>query len=421
MMNFICIQIKILIALFILMAGQISLSAQNKRLISGTVIDAATKEPLPYVTVSLKKQLVGIVTNEEGKFDLYFPKEVVNDTLLVNYLGYKHFFVDITFIQGPLTISLEETVVQLEEIVVRPLSPENYILMAMRKIKQNYPKDPFQTEAYYREKVLENKKFVKCDEGVFKTYYLNYIDTVKPNSQLFLFRRVENPEAIAFMSKEIKKKEGEAKDTTSKEKFNLDLGKSFGGPSGILKSGDISKKPEAFLDSLQFKNYKYAFAKSSSYNSNELMVIDFATKGKVNHVREIGKIYIDLNSQAIVRIECAGDFIIPGIIKPILFVFNIRIKNPKYEKNSEFQQVNGKWYPKNIQNTIDLKLINWHWFRKNDRSDFEIEQFFAVNELQTENLTDVALEKRYDTKKEIDKQMYNDKGLTWEGLNIIKK
>jgi len=419
MMKYMSVQTKALIGLFILVVGQLSLPAQNKRLISGTVIDAATKEPLPYVTVSLKKQLVGIVTNEEGKFDLYFPKEVVNDTLLVNYLGYKHFSADIATLKQPLTIALEETVVQLEEIVVRPLSPENYIQIAMRKIKENYPKDPFQTEAYYREKVLENKKLVKCDEGVFKTFYLSYIDTVKPDHQLLLFRRAENHEAIAFMSKEVKKKQ--ENDTSGNQKINLDLGETFGGPSGILKRGDISKKPNAYLDSLQFKKYKYSFAKSSSYNSSELMVIDFETRGKVNHVRESGKIYIDLNTQAIVRVECKGDFIIPAIIKPVLFVFNIRIKNPKYEKNSEFQQVNGKWYPKTIQNNIDLKLINWHWFRKNDRSNFEIEQFFAVNELQTDNISAIVAEKRFDTKKEIDKQIYNDVGITWEELNIIKK
>jgi len=81
------------------------------------------------------------------------------------------------------------------------------------------------------------------------------------------------------------------------------------------------------LDSLQFKDYKYSFAKSSSYNSNELMVIDFETRGKVNHVRESGKIYIDLNSQAIVKIECKGDFIIPGIINPYFLFLTSALKS----------------------------------------------------------------------------------------------
>jgi len=433
-----CVQRKIFISLAALFMGPGFLISQNKRLISGNIIDAVTKEPLPFVTVSLKKQLIGVVTNEEGKFDLYVPPEVKNDTLFVNYLGYKHFLMDITEIKEPITIKLLETVVQLEEIVVRPLSPENYIQMAMRKIKQNYPKDPFQTEAYYREKVHENKNLVKCDEGVFKTYYLNFIDTLKPQHQLLLFRRAADPQAVAFMSESRRKFElkdsktikdttavkdsSAVKDSTNKgKKLTIDLSDSFGGPSEILKSSGISYKPKAFLDSLQFKHFKYSFAKSSTYNTNELMVIDFESRGKVNHVREKGKIYIDLSSLAVVKIECSGNFIIPAIIKPILFVVNIRIKNPTFATKSEFQLVDGKWYPKSIENNVDLKMINWHWFRKNDRSTFEIEQYFFVNDLKTIAIAEVPPEKRFDSKKEMEKQVYNDNGLTWEGLNIIKK
>lgn len=413
------IRLKILMSIVLFLVCHLSLDAQNKRLLSGSVIDAATKEPLPYVTVSLKKQLIGIVTNEEGKFDLYIPEEVVEDTLFVNYLGYKHVLIDIASIKEPIIIKLEETVVQLEEIVIRPLLPQNYIQMAMRKIKENYPKDPFQTEAYYREKLLENKNLVKCDEGVFTTYYPSYIDTIPAQNQLMLFRRADSIRPIAFMNSN--KKKGEGKDSTNENGRQIDLGGSFGGPSEILKVGDISKKPEAFLDSTQFKSYRYSFAKSSSYNTDELMVIDFETRGKVNHVREKGKVYIDLKSLAIVKIECKGDFIIPAIIKPVFFFMSIGIKNPTYEKKSEFQEINGKWYPKNIQNTIDIKLSNKHLFKKDEYGDFEIEQFFTVNEFKTDSITEIPLAKRFIAGKDMEKQVYNDTGLTWEGLNIIKK
>jgi len=127
---------KILKLAMVVIAWQTSLEAQDKLLISGNIIDVVTKEPLPYVTLSLKKQLIGVVTNEEGKFDLYIPKEAGNDTLLVNYLGYKHVLIHVPEIKTPITIQLEQTIVQLEEIVVRPWSPENYIQMAMRKLKE---------------------------------------------------------------------------------------------------------------------------------------------------------------------------------------------------------------------------------------------------------------------------------------------
>lgn len=403
---------------------QISL-AQDKRLISGTVIDVATKEALPYVTVSLKKRVIGVVTNEEGKFDLYVPADATNDTLFVNYLGYKHYLIDISQVRSPVIIKLQSTIVQLDEIVVRPLSPENYIQFAMRKIPQNYPSEPFQTVAYYREKTLENKSLIKSDEGIFQSYSPNYIDTVVTQHQLLLFRNAEDAQKVQFMRKEIKNKQ--VKDSLKlvsgrdSSKTIIDLGNSFGGPANILKSGNIATKKEGFLDTLQFKSYKYSFAKSSSYNMDELMVIDFVSKGKVNHRRESGKIYIDLKTQAIVKTQNSGDLVMPGIAKTILFFLSIGIKNPSFVKESEFQQVNGKWYPKNIHVTIHLILTNNHMFKKDEYADFEIEQFFTVNELKTEGINPIPEEKRYKEGKEMNTQVHNDANLSWEGLNIIKK
>lgn len=70
---------------------------------------------------------------------------------------------------------------------------------------------------------------------------------------------------------------------------------------------------------------------------------------------------------------------------------------------------------------MHLILTNNHLFRKDEYSDFEIEQFFTVNEFKTENILPIPQEKRFKEGKEMDKQVHNDSGLTWEGLNIIKK
>ncbi|PBQ32923.1 hypothetical protein CNR22_14445 [Sphingobacteriaceae bacterium] len=415
---------KFLVLVILCLLWQASL-AQSKRLISGSIVDASTKEPLPYVTVSLKKLLIGVVTNEEGKFDLYIPSDLTNDTLFVNYLGYKHYLADINKLSSPVTIKLQSTVVQLEEIVVRPLNPENYIQFAMRKLPANYPSTPFQTVAYYREKTLENNNLIKYDEGIFKTYSANYNDTLAEQHQLMLYRSAENPQQVQFMRKEIKKKQtkdstkvADGKDTSS---TIIDLGNSFGGPDDLLKSGNIRKNKAGFLDTTQFNSFKYSFAKSSSYNTDELMVIDFASKGKVNHLRQTGKIYIDLKSQAIVKIEVAGDMIVPGLAKTILFFMSIGVKNPTYIKRVEFQEVDGIWYPKTIHINLHVILTNNHLFKKDEYADFEIEQFFAVNELKTNGVEPIPLEKRYKESKEMDKQVHNDNNLSWEGLNIIKK
>jgi hypothetical protein len=399
------------------------LMAQEKRLVSGIVSDALTHEALPFTTVALKKQLIGTVTNDEGKFDFYVPVEFEADTLVIGYFGYTPQYIALSAISGPLVIKLEPNAVELQEVVIRVLKPEGYIRMAMQRINENYPKLPFGTDAYYREKVIENKNLIKCDEGIFRTYYTNYLDTVRNPSQLMLFRRAQNTSKVEFMSKEREKKAEKEKKKGKKDDENIgvDVSSSFGGPENILKSAALNRHTEGCIDTLKFKSYNYSFAKSTTYNNSELIVIDFSTKGKVDHIRAAGRIYLDVASLAIVKIESKGDFIIPVIIKPILFLYGLGIENPSYEKNLEFQQVKGKWYPKNIQFNINVELVNRHWFKKNEHSLFEIEGAFIVNKTNVDNALQIPMAKRFNSKKDMKDQVFNDENISWEGLNIIKK
>lgn len=431
---------KYTIALLLLFAIHISITAQNKVLVSGSVVDAVSNEPLSFATISLRKQLIGIVTNETGRFDLFIPEDLMNDTLMVSYFGYRQQLLSLKTIQSPVNIRLKQVTVDLKEIVVKPQPPEFYIKLAILRIKDNYPNAPFQSEAYYREKMLENKNFIKCNEGIFKTYCPNYLDTVKNQNQLLLFREEKNIHEVAFMLKERKeaeekeKKKAEKKTAKNKKKgidkevkpdepagVGIDLASSFGGPNEILRQGDIAKHPPGFLDTSEFKNYRYTFARSSSYNNNELMVIDFKSRGKVDHVREEGKIYIDIVNYAIVKVESTGDVIIPVIIRPILFLYGLGIENPTFQTTIEFQQVQKRWYPKNIQYNISINLTNKHWFKANEHSDFVIEGVYTVNKMKIDNVSPIPVAKRFNPNKEMKTQVFNDDGISWEGINIIKK
>lgn len=417
---------KRLICFAVIALANVSLvsQAQNKRLITGRISDKSNKEPVPFASISLKKQLIGIISNEQGQFDFYVPEDYPTDTLVISFFGYQQQLIPLTSVQGPLNILLQPSSFQLEEVVIRPMPPDYYVRLAMRKTRINYPSQPFETIAYYREKVLENKALIACNEGIFKTYHPNYTDTNDTADQLLLFRKAENTTEVAFMAKERKKKEEKRKKSGKKEEDDglvLDLDDSFGGPKNILESTNLTKKAEGSLDTTQLKEYKYSFAKSSSYNNKELMVIDFSSRGKVDHQRESGKIYIDLKSMAIVRFESSGELVIPALLRPIIFMYGIGIGNPAYVKSIAFQEVQGKWYPQNFQYNIDLRLTNRHWFAPNERSLFEIEQVYTVNTLRIHNAKPIPAAKQFKPDKEMASQVYNDEQLSWEGLNILKK
>jgi hypothetical protein len=73
---------KALIATILILASG-ALNAQS--ILTGLVADSATFEPLPFVTVSLKKKSKGTITDSEGGFKIVAE---ANDTLVFQYLGY---------------------------------------------------------------------------------------------------------------------------------------------------------------------------------------------------------------------------------------------------------------------------------------------------------------------------------------------
>lgn len=95
--------------------------------VSGKVVDDATKEPLPYVNVvvrdAAKKVLTGGITDEKGKFKIKDIPEG-NSIVEVQFIGYKTFSRSVSISSSKRnvnlgTISLKEDSAQLDEVVVR--------------------------------------------------------------------------------------------------------------------------------------------------------------------------------------------------------------------------------------------------------------------------------------------------------------
>lgn len=402
-----------------------NLSAQSQNLVSGTVSDSKTGEPVPFASITLKHQLVGTNANENGDFNFYFSDESGNDTIVISCLGYKSKVFGTASIVTPLNIKLEAYSVALPEVVIRALSPTDYIRMAMRKVKENYPQKPFQSQAYYREQLNENNVLINQTECVFKTYYPNYQDTIKNQHQLLLYKKADAGQ-IAFMreeaekrkKKKIKKAKRAGKEPPSIE--NADAIKiAFGGPETIL-SMDFIREQEPFLDTLQFRKFNYSFAGYSTYQGKELMIISFEARQRIEHLKPVGKIYLDLQSLAIASIEYKADFEIPLLYRPLLFLYGLSIDDATFEKKLQYHELKGKWYPKDFQWTGKGGISKKHWFKANEHSDFYIEQLFFINKIQSENIAAIPESKRFKPAKKLEEQVQNDAGINWNEMNQVQ-
>ena len=101
------------------------------------VLDSETDLPLENVHIINLNQVVGTVTDAEGKFQM---RAAVNDTLYLTYLGYKSQKVRVTNdmlrFEGT-EISLTELALALEEVIVRPYQLTGYLEVDVKYLPVN--------------------------------------------------------------------------------------------------------------------------------------------------------------------------------------------------------------------------------------------------------------------------------------------
>ena len=197
----------------------------------------------------------------------------------------------------------------------------------------------------------------------------------------------------------------------------IDVKELFGGPGRILGIGGIDNK-DPFLDSTSFKKFHYSFNEKST---PDMMVISYKSKKFIDNVKHNGNIFIDMQTDAIVAIESHGIINMSLAIKSILFIMGIRIDKSNIIRKEKYRQINDRWYPENIQLAMDLTITKKNMFQENEHSDFGINWVFSVNKFELDNPVPIALEKRFNSKNEFETQVFNENGLSWSEINIIKK
>ncbi len=132
---------KILIGLFLFSA--ILLRAQNVT-VEGKVVDWNTGQPLPGANLVLKKNnSIGTTTNKNGIFR--FSNLLVNDILIISYVGYSDFEYRVsTTVQNNITIRLKPKVIPAQTVLIEGsvgkegVTPLAFNKVQRKEIKENY-------------------------------------------------------------------------------------------------------------------------------------------------------------------------------------------------------------------------------------------------------------------------------------------
>lgn len=250
---------------------------RDYQLIHGLVIDARNRRPLPYASVFLMNKSIGTISNATGRFELKLTEYDNIDTLGVSYIGYKLLKIPLTSIDtSTLIVRLSSDLVEISEIIVKPLDPIYILTKAIERIPVNFDDNQNLMTAFFRESTKQDGNNISSSEAVINIFKAPYSSSRMDQVKLFKGRKWINAE--------------------DKEYIDLIV---QGGLYNNLQL-DIVKNHPTFLDVDYFALYEYHVDKIILHFDRPTYVISFDQNEDVKYPCYNGLLYIDVESLAIV-------------------------------------------------------------------------------------------------------------------------
>jgi hypothetical protein len=261
--------------------GRKKVNPQDFITIKGKIIDAQTKTPLVFASVTVKESNVGIVTNIDGEFTLKVSPSASD--LEISYLGYKNLTIPISSLKdngGKNTIEMEAAPIPIREIIVKPIDPEYVVEKAISSIAINYELVPNLMTAFYRETIRKNRSYVSIGEAVVEIFKAPYANDIRFDAtRLYKGRK-----------------------SSDVEKMDTILFKLQGGPVTVLQL-DIAKNTESILTKEAMERYDYSISGVIEIDGKPHYIIDFVQKPSVDHPLFMGSFFINMETFAITEAE----------------------------------------------------------------------------------------------------------------------
>ena len=119
--------------------------------ISGVVVDAATKEAIPFANIWIKGTLQGTQSDLDGRFSIKAPK---GDTLAVSNVGYVEQEFLLSKVGKELRVELKEDVKQIDEVTVKSEVP--FARVVFNLIQKNKKENRDRLTKVQNYKLIEN-------------------------------------------------------------------------------------------------------------------------------------------------------------------------------------------------------------------------------------------------------------------------
>lgn len=362
------------------------------------VADSSTKLPIPYITLKQIEGSSGFVADQRGRILLNQIDRSASYSL--SCIGYKTRSFQGQDLFKLDTILMPSSMLELEEVVIRPMTPTAFINEAMTRIPKNYVTDSSNAEGYYREWIRENNNFLNLNEAYIAFNQPGYL-TLKDSFLIALQAgRCDAQEELQFMRKELEKdlkrqrKEAEKKDEAFDEEENAMTWEVID-PTLMLQLDPI-RHPETpmhindnnvdFLDSNSHDQYVYWYGKPERFDDKTLVVIQFEPQRNAKAPLFKGSVWIDQASMAFVKISFgfekdAEKHLIPGYARALLWVYGLSYEINETLIEFVYQAFEDKWSLSSTYLKAQMNLEKRRIFSANDVSDFFYEGELLVQTL----------------------------------------
>lgn len=285
-------KVRNLILIFLILSGVQFCLAESQPtdslvVISGTIKEKAHKKKLAEVSLSIPGSNIATITNDDGFFSVKVPHERIKDGIRAEHMGYKTIIINPQNLIGKENevIWMEPSVTILAEVTVYGAEPRSLIESAIKKIPQNYPASHNLFSAFYRETIQKGKRYIGVSEAIVnvskKPYRIRHI--AGDRVQIVKGRRLmsqKNSDTIAV--------------------------KIVGGPT-LPVILDFVKNPDILFSLSELDYYDFKMEPIALIDDRPQFVVSFKPRVKVDYALNIGKVYIDRETQTFTRAEFSLD------------------------------------------------------------------------------------------------------------------
>lgn len=365
--------------------------------LTGMVVDYVTREPLPYVSISLKNQPIGTITNQEGEFILKLNNHHLPDSLVFSFVGYATSTRPVLGIHPGSMIEMHSVFIRIKEVKVKAMSVEELLDQVRNSISTNYSPSNRMLTGFYRETVRQDGDYISVSEAVLEILKTPYQFDLREDKVRLLKAR-KSPDVRPF------------------HWVNFKL---QGGPYTITKL-DAVKTMETFIDKEFQHLYRYSITDVIWYKDHPVYVVSFKPLKNISFPLYKGEMYIDRETYALVfarfsldnyGLDMAGETLIRK--KPR--GFKVKPLNVNYQVSYQFHE--GKWQLQSTKANISFRVRS-----KEDRINSVFE---SVSELLVTDIKSTGL-KRFPGKEIltindifVEMSMDYDQDF-WGSYNIIK-